>query len=109
VLLLTIIYTINLPVVRPRSRRVIYYFDTPTLGKRHQSFGRVKKLNQDNDNQDEMSYILRTHMKKNGHPICEHGMDAKRENKGTQKYTKNYNQEYNETNTQTKIYFGEQE
>jgi len=42
-------------------------------------------LNQDNDNQDEMSYILRTHMKKNENPICEHGMDAKRENKDTQK------------------------
>jgi len=42
VLLLTIIYTINLSVVRPRSCRVIYYFDTPTLGRRHQSFGRVK-------------------------------------------------------------------
>ena len=41
VLLLTIIYTINLPVVRPRSCRVIYYFDTPALGKRHQSFVRV--------------------------------------------------------------------
>jgi len=41
VLLLTIIYTINLPVVRPRSCRVIYYFYTPTLGRRHQSFGRV--------------------------------------------------------------------
>jgi len=41
VLLLTIIYTINLPVVRPRSCRVIYYFDTPALGRRHQSFGRV--------------------------------------------------------------------
>jgi len=41
VLLLTIIYTINLHVVRPRSCRVIYYFDTPALGKRHQSFGRV--------------------------------------------------------------------
>jgi len=41
VLLLFIIYTINLPVVRPRSCRVIYYFDTPTLGRRHQSFGRV--------------------------------------------------------------------
>jgi hypothetical protein len=40
-LLLFIIYIINLPVVRPRSYRVIYYFDTPTLGKRHQSFGRV--------------------------------------------------------------------
>jgi hypothetical protein len=42
-LLLSIIYTINLPVVRPRSCRVIYYFDTPALGKRHQSFGRVSK------------------------------------------------------------------
>jgi hypothetical protein len=41
VLLLFIIYTINLPVVRPRSCRVIYYFDTPALGRRHQSFGRV--------------------------------------------------------------------
>jgi hypothetical protein len=40
-LLLSIIYTINLPVVRPRSCRVIYYFDTPALGRRHQSFGRV--------------------------------------------------------------------
>jgi len=40
-LLLSIIYTINLPVVRPWSCRVIYYFDTPTLGRRHQSFDRV--------------------------------------------------------------------
>jgi len=43
VLLLLIIYTINLPVVRRRPCRVIYYFDTPALGKRHQSFGRVIK------------------------------------------------------------------
>jgi len=28
-------------VVRPRSCRVIYYFDTPALGRRHQSFDRV--------------------------------------------------------------------
>jgi hypothetical protein len=28
-------------VVRPRSCRVIYYFDTPALRRRHQSFGRV--------------------------------------------------------------------
>ena len=41
VLLLFIIYTINLPVVRPRSCRVIYYFNTPALERRHQSFGRV--------------------------------------------------------------------
>ena len=31
-------------MVRPRSCRVIYYFDTPALGRRHQSFGRVKEL-----------------------------------------------------------------
>ena len=40
-LLLFIIYIVNLLVVRPRSCQVIYYFDTPTLGRRHQSFGRV--------------------------------------------------------------------
>jgi hypothetical protein len=41
VLLSFIIYTINLPVVRPRSCRVIYYFDALALGRRHQSFSRV--------------------------------------------------------------------
>ena len=41
VVLLFIIYTINLSVVRPRSCRVIYYFDTPALERRHQFFGRV--------------------------------------------------------------------
>ena len=40
-LLLFIIYIVNLPVVRPRSCRVIYYFDTPALRRRHQSFGHV--------------------------------------------------------------------
>jgi len=53
-------------------------------------------LNQENDNQDEISYILRTHMEKNGNPICEHGMNAKRKNKDAQKYAENYNQEYDE-------------
>jgi hypothetical protein len=43
-LLLFIIYIVNLPMVRPQSCRVIYYFDTPTLGRRHQSFGRVIRL-----------------------------------------------------------------
>ena len=28
-------------MVRPQSCRVIYYFDTPALGRRHQSFGCV--------------------------------------------------------------------
>jgi len=40
-LLLSIIYISNVPVVRPRSCQVIYYFDTPALGRRHQSFDRV--------------------------------------------------------------------
>jgi hypothetical protein len=64
-------------------------------------------LNQDNDNQDEMSYTLRTKMGRNENPICEHDMDAKGENKDTQKYTENYNQEYDETDTQMEIYFRE--
>jgi len=47
-------------------------------------------------------------MEKNKNPICEHGMEEKRENKDTQKYTKNYNREYDEIDTQTEIYFGDQ-
>ena len=43
-LLLFIIYIVNLHVVRPRSCRVIYYFDTPALKRRHQAFGRVTPL-----------------------------------------------------------------
>jgi len=42
-LLVFIIYIVNLPVVRSRSCRIIYYFDTPALGRRHQSFGRVTR------------------------------------------------------------------
>ena len=44
VLLLFIIYIVNLLLVRPRSCRVIYYFDTPALGRRHQSFSLVNHL-----------------------------------------------------------------
>jgi hypothetical protein len=42
---LFVVYTVNLPMVRPRSCQVIYYFDTPTLGRRHQSFGHVNNPN----------------------------------------------------------------
>ena len=82
------------------------YFHENEHDRRHKY---NEMLNQDNDNQDEMSYTLRTHMKRNGNPICDYDMDAKRENKDTQKYAKNYNQKYDETNTQTEIYFEEQE
>jgi hypothetical protein len=41
VLLLFIIYIVNLPVVRPRCCRVIFYFDTLALGRRHQLFGHI--------------------------------------------------------------------
>ena len=37
----SIIYIVNLLVVQPRSCRVIYYFDTPALRRRHQLFNRV--------------------------------------------------------------------
>ena len=40
-LLLFIIYIVNLLVVWPRSCQVIYYFDTLTLGRKYQYFGRV--------------------------------------------------------------------
>jgi hypothetical protein len=41
IILLFVIYIVHLPVVRPRSCQVIYYFDTPALGIRDQSFDRV--------------------------------------------------------------------
>jgi hypothetical protein len=66
-------------------------------------------LNQDNDNQDGMSYSLKTHKEKTRNLICEHDMDAKRGNKDTQKYVGSYNQEGDEIDTQMEIYFGEQE
>jgi hypothetical protein len=47
VLLLFIIYTINLSVIRPRSCWVIYCSDTFALGRKHQSFGRVKRPHKD--------------------------------------------------------------
>jgi hypothetical protein len=55
----------------------------------------VETLNQDNDNQDERNYILRTHMKRNINSTYEHGIDAKKKkkNRDTQKYIENHNQE----------------
>jgi hypothetical protein len=41
---------------------------------------------------------------KNGNPICEHGMDTRRENKDTQKYAENYNQEYDEIGDNMELY-----
>jgi len=66
-------------------------------------------LNEDNDNQDGMSYSLKKHREKTENVICENDMDTKRENKDTQKYVGSYNQEGDETDTQTEIYFREQE
>jgi len=54
-------------------------------------------LSQDNDNQDGMSYNLKTHKEKTENLIYEHDMDAKGENKDTQKYIGSYNQECVET------------
>ena len=41
-------------------------------------------LNQDNNNQDGMSYILRTHMERTRNLIYKHDMDAKKGNRDTQ-------------------------
>jgi hypothetical protein len=54
----------------------------------------VEMLNQDNDNQDERNYTLRTHIEMNRNPTYEHGMDIKKENRDTQKYIENHNQDY---------------
>jgi len=35
-------------MIRPRSCRVIYYFDTPAFGIRYQSFDRVNRLRWEN-------------------------------------------------------------
>jgi hypothetical protein len=56
-------------------------------------------LNQDNDNQDGMSYNLKKHKEKTRNLIYEHDIDAKRGNKDTQKYVESYNQECDETDT----------
>ena len=93
-------------VLSVKSSKKERYFHENKHDERHKY---DDKLNQDNDKQDEMSYILRTHVVKNGNPICEHGMDTIRENKDTWKYVENYNHEYDETNTQKGIYFEEQE
>jgi hypothetical protein len=66
-------------------------------------------LSQDNNNQDEKNYILRTHVERNENPTYEHDMDVKMENKDTQRYARSYNYKYDETDTKTKIYFREQE
>jgi len=39
----------------------------------------VEMLNQDNNNQDEKRYILKTHMERNENLTCEHDIDAKKE------------------------------
>ena len=49
-------------------------------------------LNQDSNNQDERNYILITHMEMSENPTYhEHGMNARKENKDTQKYIENHN------------------
>jgi hypothetical protein len=37
-------------------------------------------LSEDNDNQNEKNYILRTHMERNENPTYKHDMDAKKGN-----------------------------
>jgi hypothetical protein len=66
-------------------------------------------LNQDNDNQDGMSYSLKTNKEKTENLIYDYDMDTKKGNKDTQKYGGSYNQECDETDTQIEMYFGEQE
>jgi hypothetical protein len=61
------------------------------------------------DNQDARNYIQKTHMERNENPIYDYYMDAKKENRDTQKYAKNDNQETVEINNQTESDGQEQE
>jgi len=44
---------------------------------------------QDNDNQDERSYSLRTHMERNKNPTYEHDMETDMKSKDTLMYVEN--------------------
>ena len=54
------------------------YFHENGHDERHKC---EEMLNQNNDNQDEMNYILITHMERTGNLFYEHDMDKKRETK----------------------------
>jgi hypothetical protein len=49
----------------------------------HERYKCIEMWCQDNDNQDEKSYTLKTHMERNESLIYDYDMDAKTENKGT--------------------------
>ena len=49
-------------------------------------------ISRDNDNLDDMSYTIETHMKYDENLIYKHYMGEKKENKDIQKCTGNYNQ-----------------
>ena len=51
-------------MVRPRSFQVIYYFDTPTLRKRHQSFSRVNYETQFSNEHNAKQQNLKNELKK---------------------------------------------
>jgi len=53
----------------------------------------VEMLCQNNDNQDEKSYSLKTHMERNKSLIYDYDRDAEMKKKDTQTYTINDNQE----------------
>ena len=60
-LLLFVIYIVHLPVVQPRSCLVIYYFDIPALGIRHQSFDLVTFLEPNQQKSLTLTSSIRTH------------------------------------------------
>jgi len=55
-------------VVRPLSCRVIYYFDTPALGRRHQSFGHVTYHPQTNDQAEILNREINSILEKTVQP-----------------------------------------
>ena len=56
-------------MIRPRSCRVIYYFDTPALGRRHQSFDRVNSPYQILERIEAIAYKLQLPTGSVVHPV----------------------------------------
>ena len=64
---------------------------------------------QDNDNQGEKSYSLRTHIEMNKNLIYYYDMDAETKNKDTQMYVKKHNQKNVVKGNQKETYYLGQE
>ena len=63
-------------MVRPWSCLVIYYFDAPTFGRRHQCFGRVMKQPGFSSPKQHNFFLLDHIMSEIGEPVPSHLQDT---------------------------------